>query len=235
MEDDIYQRTKIVIGQRNIEKIHKSHVVICGIGGVGSYVLESLSRIGVGRITVVDKDSVDITNINRQIIATNKTVGLDKVEAAKNRVFEINPKIEVSTIKDTITVNNIHNIIAQEGTSYVVDCIDDIEAKIAIISRCYNQSIPCISCMGMGNKLNPLDIKVDDIYKTIMCPLAKIMRKRLKEIGIKRQKVIYSVESPKCKTEEEKINFGNTIGSVAFVPSVAGLIMSSEVIKDIIK
>lgn len=235
MEESIYQRTEILLGKECIEILKGKHVLICGIGGVGSYTLEALARIGVGNITIVDKDKVDITNINRQIIATMDTVNKDKVLVAKERVNSINSDIEVSSIKENITKENIDDFFKDKNIDYVVDCVDNIDAKIAIMEKCCKENIPCISCMGMGNKLDPLSIKVDDIYKTGICPLAKIIRKRLKQIGIKRQKVVYSMEVPKRKTDEEKIKYGNTLGSVSFVPSVAGLVIASEVVKDLLK
>lgn len=228
MEESIYQRTEIVIGKENVNKLKSKHVLVCGIGGVGSYALEAIARCGIGNITIIDKDIVDITNVNRQLIALQSTVGNSKVEVAKNRLMDINKDISIVAIKENITSENISKIIG-ENVDYVIDAVDNIEAKVAIITECNKKNIKCISCMGMGNKLNPLDIKVTDIYKTNTCPLAKIMRKRLKKIGIKKQKVVFSTEIP----VEKKIET-NTLGSVPFVPSVAGLVIASEVIKDMI-
>lgn len=227
--EDIYQRTSIIIGNNNIEKIKSTHVLVCGIGGVGSFVVEALARIGVGEITIVDKDKVDITNINRQLIALNSTVGKYKVEVEKDRIKDINPNILVNILYTNITNDNIDKVI-QAKIDYIVDCVDNIEAKIAIISKAHERGIRCISCMGMGNKLNPLDIFVDDIYNTHTCPLARVIRKKLKTIGIKKQKVVFSIEKP-IKNNE---NIDNTLGSVSFVPSVAGLIIASEVVKDLL-
>lgn len=234
MKENCYHRTQILIGKENVEKLKKQHVVICGIGGVGSYALEALARIGIGEITIVDKDVVDVTNINRQIIALNGTIGKYKVNVAKDRVHEINEEILVHTMNMEINKENVEQLF-QEKIDYVVDCVDNIEAKIAIIQNCYHRNIKCISCMGTANKLNPLDLKVEDIYKTTMCPLAKLMRKNLKQIGIKKQKVVYSTEIPKKRTKEEKEVYGNTLGSVSFVPSCAGLIIASEVVKDLLE
>lgn len=231
----LYQRSEIVLGKENIEKIKNSNICICGIGGVGSYVLEAIARIGVANITVIDKDIVDKTNINRQLVATNSTVGMDKVKVAKEHVLDINKEANIKEIKQNITSGNIYELLGKEKYDYIVDCVDNFDAKIAIIGYCNSENIKCISCMGMANKLNPLDIKVSDINKTSMCPLAKNVRKKLKELGIKKQKVVYSIEAPKKLSEEEKEIYGNTLGSVSFVPSVAGLIIASEVIKDIIK
>ena len=228
MNDDFYQRTQIIIGKENIEKIKDMHIVICGIGGVGSFVLEALARIGVGNLTIIDKDVVEATNINRQIIALQSTIGKYKVDVAKERILDINPQAKVKATCINITSDNIDEVICiDDNIDYVVDCVDNIEAKIAIISKCNNKNIKCISCMGMGNKINPLDIRVSDIYKTNTCPLARIIRKKLKELGINKQKVIFSVEKP-IKNNSNS----NALGSISFVPSVAGLIIASEVIKD---
>lgn len=235
MSENIYQRTEILIGKENVEKLKNKHVVICGIGGVGSYSLEALARVGISKLTIIDKDVVDITNINRQIIATSENIGRLKVDVAKERIKNINRDINVVSVKLDITKENISDIFKEENIDYIVDCVDNIDAKVAIITESTRRNIKCISCMGMGNKMNPLDIKVGDIYKTINCPLSKIMRKKLKEQGIKKQKVVYSIEIPKFRTEEEKLIYGNTLGSISFVPSTAGLIMASEVIKDLIE
>ncbi len=223
--EKIYDRTEIVLGKEKLEILKKSHVVICGIGGVGSYTLEALTRIGVGHITVVDKDTVDVTNINRQIIATVDNVGNSKVEVAKKRVSLINPSIKVDTVKEFIDENNIPTYITKD-VDYVVDAIDSVESKIALIKYCKKENIKIISSMGTANKLDPLKLTVTDISKTEMCPLAKIVRKRLKEEGITKVKVVYSTE-PAIKTNT------TTLGSVSFVPSVAGLIIASEVVKDL--
>ena len=223
--EKIYDRTEIVLGKEKLEILKKSHVVICGIGGVGSYTLEALARIGVGHITVVDKDVVDITNINRQIIATVDNVGNSKVEVAKKRVSLINPAIKVEAVKEFIDESNIPMYITKD-VDYVVDAIDSTESKIALIKYCKEQDIKIISSMGTANKLDPLKLTVTDISKTEMCPLAKIVRKRLKEEGITKVKVVYSTE-PAIKTNT------TILGSVSFVPSVAGLIIASEVVKDL--
>ena len=223
--EKIYDRTEIVLGKEKLEILKKSHVVICGIGGVGSYTLEALARIGVGHITVVDKDVVDITNINRQIIATVDNVGNSKVEVAKKRVSLINPAIKVEAVKEFIDESNIPMYITKD-VDYVVDAIDSTESKIALIKYCKKEDIKIISSMGTANKLDPLKLTVTDISKTEMCPLAKIVRKRLKEEGITKVKVVYSTE-PAIKTNT------TILGSVSFVPSVAGLIIASEVVKDL--
>lgn len=221
----IYDRTEIVLGKEKLEILKKSHVVICGIGGVGSYALEALVRIGVGHITVVDKDDIDVTNINRQIIATVDNVGNSKVEEAKKRVNLINPSIKVDIVKEYIDETNIPIYITKDA-DYVIDAIDSVESKIALIKYCKKEDIKIISSMGTANKLEPLKLTVTDISKTEMCPLAKIVRKRLKQEGITKVKVVYSTE------EAIKTNT-TTLGSVSFVPSVAGLIIAAEVVKDL--
>lgn len=225
--DEIYQRTALVIGNENIEKLKNTKICICGIGGVGSYTLEALARIGVGYLTIIDKDNVDITNVNRQIIATVDNVGKSKVEEAKKRIKSINPNIQVTAVKDFIDETNVEKYIT-EDYDYVVDAIDSVESKIAIIKRCKEKSIKIISSMGMANRLEPLKIKVSDISKTEVCPLAKVIRKRLKEEGIKQVKVLFSTENA-IKTQSK------TLGSVSFVPSVAGLVIASEIVNEIIK
>lgn len=225
----MYDRTIKLLGVDSVDKLKEKHIVICGIGGVGSYVVEICARIGIGEITVIDKDVVDISNINRQIIALNSTINMSKVEVAKNRILDINKEAKLHTIYDNITKDNISSLLNFKNIDYVVDAVDNFEAKIAIIKYCHDNNIKCISSMGMGNRLNPLDIKVGDIYETSVCPLARKVRKELKGLGIKKQKVIYSIEVPITKTKDK------VIGSVPFVPSVAGIVIASEIIKDIIK
>lgn len=225
--EDIYQRTEIVIGKEGVNKLKNSKVCICGVGGVGSYAIEALARIGVGGLTVIDKDVVDITNINRQIIATMENIGKPKVTVIKERINSINPNIIVQSIETFLDESNISEYIT-EDFDYVIDAIDSINSKVELIKYCTKNNINVISSMGMANKLEPLMIKVSDIYKTSVCPLAKIMRKKLKENGIKKLKVVYTEEIP-IKNDT------NVLGSVSFVPSVAGLVIASEVVKDILK
>ena len=224
--EEIYNRTRLVIGDEKLQRIKNANVCICGIGGVGSYTLEAIARIGVGKITIIDKDDVDITNINRQLIATVDNVGKAKVEEAKKRITSINPNIQITAIKDNIDAINISKYITQD-LEYVIDAIDSVDSKIAIIKECKKKNIKIISSMGMANRLDPLQIKVADISKTEVCPLAKVVRKRLKDEGIGKVKVVFSTENV-IKTASKEL------GSVSFVPSTAGLIIASEVIKDII-
>ena len=225
-----FSRTELIVGKDGIKKLNNSKVVIFGLGGVGSFVLEGLARSGIGNFILVDNDTVDITNINRQIIATHKTIGKNKVEVAKKRILEINPDAKVIIIQEFFMPES--EDFFDESIDYIVDCVDTVTAKIEIILRAKKHNIPVISSMGTGNKLDPTKFEIADIYKTSVCPLAKIIRKELKSRNIKNVKVLYSKEEP---IKQEKIIEGKKIpGSISFVPSVAGLIIASEVVKDII-
>ena len=226
-------RTELLIGKDGVEKLQNSKVVVFGIGGVGSYVVEGLARAGIGEFILIDKDIVDKTNINRQIIATTKTIGKPKVDVSKQRILEINPNAKVETYKEFFMPES--KDFFNETIDYVIDCVDTITAKIEIIVRAKKHNIHVISCMGTGNKLNPTEFEIADIYSTSICPLAKVMRKELKQRGIDNLKVVYSKEEPlKTNTFDEETN-KQIPGSISFVPSVAGLIIASEVVKDIIK
>ena len=228
-----FSRTELLIGKQAIEKLKQAKVAVFGIGGVGSYVVEGLARAGVGHFILIDKDVVDETNINRQIIATTKTIGQLKVEVAKQRILDINPNAVIETYPDFFMPNSPE--LFDNKTDYVIDCIDTVTSKIELIARAKNMNIPIISCMGTGNKLDPTQFEVTDISKTSVCPLAKVIRKELRARGINKLKVVYSKEEP-IKTnifsEETKKQIP---GSISFVPSVAGLIIAGEVIKDLIK
>lgn len=243
-----FSRTELIIGKDNLEKIKNSKVAIFGIGGVGSYVVEGLVRAGVGNFILIDNDIVSISNINRQIIATQNTIGEPKVEVAKKRILEINPNANVEIYKEFFMPDS--KISFDNSINYIVDAVDTVTAKIEIILRADKLNIPVISSMGTGNKLDPTTFEITDIYKTSVCPLAKVMRKELKQRGIKKLKVLYSKEEPvkmgdlnildklSNLEQEENINLNNrkkTPGSISFVPSVAGLIIAGEVIKDLIK
>lgn len=221
-----FSRTELVIGKEGIEKLNKSKVALVGIGGVGSYVLEGLARAGVQNFILIDKDVVDETNINRQIIATHKTVGMPKVEVARERVLSINPNANIEIHQEFFMPDSPE--IFDNTIDYIVDCVDTVTAKIELVVRANKLNIPIISSMGTGNKLDPTRFEVTDIYKTSVCPLAKVMRKELKSRGIKKLKVVYSKEEP-IKIAESKVP-----GSISFVPSVAGLIIAGEVIKDLL-
>lgn len=230
--EEQFSRTELLIGEVGIEKLQKAKVAIFGIGGVGSYVVEALARAGVGSFILVDNDEVCVSNINRQIIATHKTVGKAKVDVAKERILEINPNAEVKVYKEFFMPESKE--IFDDTVSYIVDAIDTVTAKIELVMRADKLNIPIISSMGTGNKLDPTRFEVADIYKTSVCPLAKVMRKELKARGIKKLKVIYSKEEP-IKVECENSQGKRIPASISFVPSVAGLIIAGEVIKDIIK
>ena len=226
-----FSRTELLLGNEGIEKINNAKVAVFGVGGVGSYVVEGLTRCGIGNFILVDKDEVAISNINRQIIAIHKTIGMPKVEVAKQRILDINPEANVEIYQEFFMPET--EGILDSTISYVVDAIDTVTAKIELVVRANKLNIPIISSMGTGNKLDPTRFEVTDIFKTSVCPLAKIMRKELKNRGIKKLKVVYSKEEPIKPGEctEEKVK----AGSISFVPSVAGLIIAGEVVKDIIK
>lgn len=236
-----FARTELLIGNSGIEKLQNAKVAIFGIGGVGSYVVEALVRAGVGRFILVDNDEVDITNFNRQIIATRKTLGRPKVEVCKERILEINPNAEVESYQKFFMPES--RGILDNTVTYIVDSVDTVTAKIELVMRANKLNIPIISSMGTGNKMEPTKFEVTDIYKTSVCPLAKVIRKELRERGIKHLKVVYSKEEPiQIKINAENTNKEETDenkkkqvpGSISFVPSVAGLIIAGEVIKDII-
>ena len=234
MEENIYSRTEKLIGKENLDKLKKSKIAVFGIGGVGSFVVEGLARAGIGKLILVDKDEISISNINRQIHATYETIGKDKVEVMKQRILSINPEIEVKAWKEFF-MPECNLPIIEEDVDYIVDAIDTVSAKIALIELAKKMNIPIISAMGTGNKLDPTKFEIIDIYKTTICPLAKVMRKELRKMGIDKLKVIYSKEEPIKLEESEKENGKVIPGSISFVPSVAGLMIAGEVIKDIIK
>ena len=254
MEKDWLNRTEILIGSENINKLKNANVVVFGLGGVGSYVVEGLVRAGIGSIAIIDKDIVDITNINRQLIADTSTIGKAKVDVEEERILKINPDINICKINEFVDKNNIKEIMeninanfhsintdmqenltnaSSSNTSlefhidYVIDAIDTVSAKLEIIKYCYENNIPLISCMGTGNKLDANKFEIADITKTSVCPLAKVIRKELKKLNIPHLKVLYSKEEP-IKTSS------SSPASISFVPSVAGLLIAGEVVKDII-
>ena len=227
-----YNRTQNLLGDKNLEKFKSSRVAVFGIGGVGGYCVEALARVGVGTIDIFDNDTVNITNINRQIIATDSTIGLSKVEAAKRRINDINPEIKVNC--NNIFYNNETNLDLSVY-DYIIDAIDTVSSKILLIEKAQKYNIPIISSMGTGNKMCPEMLEVADIYKTSVCPLAKVMRYELKKRGIKKLKVVFSKEEPIKPQLQEEENGRHVPASAVFVPASAGMILASEVIKDIIK
>ena len=229
-------RTKMLIGKDGLEKLSKVKIAVFGIGGVGSYVVEGLVRAGIQNFVLVDNDKVILSNLNRQIIATTKTLGEYKVDVAKRRILEINPDAKVETFKEFFLPET--KGIIDDTIDYIVDCVDTVTAKIELVIRANKLNIPIISSMGTGNKLDPTKFEVTDIYNTSVCPLAKVMRKELRLRGIKDLKVVYSKEEPIKINRVENCNNNHkkqAPGSISFVPSVAGLIISGEVVKDIIK
>ena len=229
----MFSRTKLVLGEDGLNKLKNANVAVVGIGGVGGHTAEALVRAGVGNITVVDGDVVQESNINRQIFALKTNVGALKVEAAKERLLSINPNLNINAINLFYSKENAHFLNLSQF-DYVVDAIDSVTSKVELIANCKSLNIPIISAMGAGNKLDPTRFEVSDIYKTSVCPLSKVMRKLLKERGIKELKVVYSKEEPAKLNFEDNNNFENrTIGSLSFVPSVMGLIIAGEVVKDI--
>lgn len=242
-------RTELLIGNDGLEKLRNSRVVVFGIGGVGSFTVEALARAGVGEITLIDDDTVCLTNLNRQIHATYKTISQPKVEVMKERILSINRKCNVITHQVFVTKDNIEEIVPKD-IDYVVDAIDTVSAKLGLAEYCYKNNIKIMSSMGTGNKLDPTQFKVTDVFKTKVCPLAKVMRYELRKRGVEKLKVVYSEEIPMkpkvedvvtCKTgcvctggtkkcaEKRQIP-----GSISFVPPVAGMIIAGEVIKDIL-
>jgi len=244
-----FSRTELLLGKEAMEKLENARVAVFGIGGVGGYTVEALARSGVGTIDIIDDDKVCLTNLNRQIIATRKTVGRYKVEVMKERILEINPNAVVHTHQCFFLPENSDSFDFSRY-SYVVDAVDTVTAKIALVMKAKEAGVPIISSMGAGNKLNPAAFEVVDIYKTSVCPLAKVMRRELKKRGVEKLKVVYSKEEPlKPKEDPENSCRENCIcppgaehkcterraipGSIAFVPSVAGLIIAGEVVKDL--
>ncbi len=234
MQKDFTMRTSLLVGEDGIEKLKNSNVIIFGVGGVGSFAAEAIARAGVGNLTIVDFDEVDITNINRQLPALHSTVGKSKVEVMKDRILDINPNINLKAVKNLYNAETSDEILC-EDYDYVVDAIDMVSSKIKLIETCNQKGLYIISSMGMGNKLDPTKIVVTDIHKTTMCPLAKVMRKELRDRKIKKLKVVYSTEQP--VELKNKIMNGKKVtpGSISFVPSVGGLILASVVVNDLVK
>lgn len=226
----------MLFGQKAMQKLAASRVAVFGVGGVGGYTVEALTRSGVGKIDLIDNDKVSLTNLNRQIIATHDTIGRYKVDVAAERVKQINPDCVVSAHK-LFYLPETADEIDFADYDYIVDAIDTVAGKLAIIQKAHNCGVPVISCMGTGNKIDPTALEVSDIYETSVCPLARVMRRELKKRGIERLKVVYSREEPLKPLEisEEEGAKREIPASCAFVPSVAGLIIAGEVIKDLIK
>lgn len=244
-----FSRTELLLGKEAIEKLKNAKVAVFGIGGVGGYVCEALVRSGVGAFDLIDDDKVCLTNLNRQIIATRKTVGKYKTDVMRDRILEINPDARVEVHKCFFLPENADEFPFEEY-DYIVDAVDTVTAKISLVMKAQEMNVPIISSMGAGNKLDASQFRVADIYKTKVCPLAKVMRRELKKRGVKKLKVVYSEEQPTRPVEDMAISCRTNCicppgaahkcterrdipGSVAFVPSVAGLIIAGEVVKDL--
>lgn len=236
-----FSRTELLLGEERLQRLHNARVAVFGVGGVGGYVVEALARSGIGALDLIDNDTVALSNLNRQIIATHSTVGRSKVEVARERVLDINPDLQV-TIHQTFYLPETADQFDFSQYDYVVDAIDTVTGKIGLILQAKEAGVPVISSMGAGNKMNPAEFEVADIYQTSVCPLAKVMRRELKKRGIEKLKVVYSrekaleplKEGPQEQTDGDTVRRKQTPGSMAFVPSVAGLIIASEVVKDLI-
>ncbi len=230
-----FSRTELLLGEEKLNKLKNSTVAVFGVGGVGGYVAEALARSGVGHIVLVDNDVVSLTNINRQIIALHSTIGMPKTEVMASRIKNINPQAEV-TVQNCFYLPETSGEFDFSKYDYVVDAIDTVSGKIQLVMQAQDCGTPIISSMGAGNKLDPTAFEVADIYKTSVCPLARVMRYELKKRGVKKLKVVYSKEKPLTPLENvecDETSKKATPGSVAFVPSVAGLIIASEVVKDL--
>ncbi len=236
---DRFSRSQLLLGAEGMKRLQEATVAVFGIGGVGSFAAEALARSGVGKLVLFDNDAVSVTNINRQLIATDQTVGRLKVEVMRERIRDINPQAEVEIHPVFFTAENAASF-DMTSWSYAADAIDTVSSKLTLIELAKAAGVPVISCMGAGNKLDPTKFEVTDIYKTSVCPLAKVMRHELRKRGIRDLKVVYSTElalTPDTQGSDEELAPGSSRrqipGSVSFVPSVAGLILAGEIIKDI--
>ncbi len=236
MSKEQFIRTQLLLGEEGIDRLQGSHVIVFGVGGVGSFAVEALARAGVGKLTIVDFDVVDVTNINRQLIALHSTVGKEKVAVLKERLADINPSLVVEAWAEKIMPDTVEGFF-QQKYDYVIDAIDMVSSKLALIEFCTSHDIPIISSMGTGNKLDPSKLTVTDIHKTSTCPLARVMRYELKKRGVKKLEVVYSTEAPLKPILPESLDMGakRTVpGSTSFVPSSAGLLLASVVIRRLI-
>ncbi|MGL4346058.1 MAG: tRNA threonylcarbamoyladenosine dehydratase [Cellulosilyticaceae bacterium] len=230
-----FTRTEMLVGTEGLERLKNSKVAIFGVGGVGSYTAEALARTGVGNLVLIDHDDIALSNVNRQIHATQDTVDRAKVEVMKERILSINPDANVEVFKEVYNAETAEHILKQDY-DYVVDAIDMVTSKIDLIVRCQAMGIPIMSAMGAANKLDPTKLEVTDIYKTSVCPLAKVLRHELKKRRVKKLKVVYSKEQPIKPLQLETSDVRREVpGSVAFVPSVSGLIIAAEIVRELIK
>lgn len=234
--DERFSRTARIFGADGMDRLSRAHVAVFGVGGVGSYIAEGLARSGVGQISLIDSDAVDITNLNRQLEALSDSVGKPKAQAMRERILQINPECEV-IVHDCFFLPENSDSFDFTQYDYVADAVDTVTAKIELVLKAQREGVPIISSMGTGNKLCPAMLEVSDIYKTSVCPLARVMRQELKKRGVKRLKVVYSKEEPiqPLKSDEDNPHRRNIPASAVFVPGTAGLIIASEIVKDITK
>lgn len=228
----IYDRTRMLVGTEQMDQIKNKKVIIFGVGGVGGYVIEALARAGVGSLSIVDFDVVDITNINRQIVALHSTIDRDKTEVMAQRIKDINPEAQVYVFCEKLTEENL-NLFQLEQYDYIVDAIDDVKAKLLLISKAKRENIPILSSMGTGNKTDPTQFKIADIKKTHTCPLARVVRKEVNIMGVKELKVLFSTEQP--HREEFPEDGSKAPASISFGPAAAGILIASEVFHDLLK
>ena len=235
MEHSQFLRSEMILGENSTQILSQKSVILFGLGGVGSYTAEALARAGIGRLTIVDNDIVSVTNINRQLCALQSTVGMPKTEVVKNRILDINPDCEITALQKFYLPENADEFNL-ESYDYIADAIDTVSAKIDLAVKSQEYGIPMISCMGTGNKLDPSQFTVSDIYKTSGCPLCRVMRTELKKRGIKKLNVVWSPETP-VKPLQTSENSGKrqTPGSLPFVPPVAGMIMAGKIILDLVR
>ena len=227
MMEHEFSREEMLIGEDGMEKLKESSVMVFGVGGVGSHCIEALGRGGIGRLILVDSDRVALTNINRQSIALHSTLGQYKTQVMKKKLLDINPQIRIATYEVFVLEDNAEQLLEESRPDYVVDAVDTVTAKLTLARLCAERGIPVISCMGTGNKLDPSQFRIGDIYQTSVCPLCRVMRRELKKRNISQLKVLYSEEPP--------VRTGNAVpGSVSFVPPVAGLMIAGQVIRDIL-
>lgn len=232
-----YSRTERLIGREGLDRLRSASVIVFGVGGVGSHCIEALARSGVGSLTLVDNDTVSLTNLNRQSIAYHSTIGQYKTKVMEERIRDIDPTIHVETLEQFVLPDNLDGVFEGRKIDYIIDAIDTVTAKIALVILAKREQIPIISSMGTGNKLHPELFEIDDIFRTSVCPLCKVMRRELKNRGITRLKVVYSKEKPvdvsDRETEEDTGARRSVPGSISFVPPVAGLLIAGEVIREL--
>lgn len=236
MSKEQFIRTQFLVGEDGIDNLQQSHVIVFGVGGVGSFAVEALARAGLGKLTIVDFDVIDITNINRQLIALHSTIGRQKVEVLQERLKDINPDLEVEALAEKMLPETVEAFF-QQDYDYVIDAIDMVSSKLALIEFCTMHNIPIISSMGTGNKLDPSKLTVTDVFKTTTCPLARVMRYELKKRGVQKLQVVYSTEPPLKPIIPETIDMTgkrSIPGSTSFVPSSAGLLLASTVVRYLI-